>query len=68
MAAMGIDVWIPQAAPCQQFSSNIWRDQAAPEIVSEILTQKMSLANACFITVLSLKDVYVVITCRSTKR
>ncbi|MCL6233334.1 hypothetical protein [Acinetobacter amyesii] len=37
MAAMGIDVWIPQAAPCQQFSSNIWRDQAAPEIVSEIL-------------------------------
>ncbi len=45
MAAMGIDLWVPQAAPCQQYSPSIWRDQVAPEIalqpVSEIILKNI---------------------------
>ena len=37
MAAMGIDLWVPKAAPCQQHSPAIWRDQSAPEVISEII-------------------------------
>ena len=41
MAAMGIDLWVPQAAPCQQHSSTIWRDQSAPEVISEIILKNV---------------------------
>ena len=37
MAALGIDLWIPKDAMCQQHQPAIWRDQAPVEVISEII-------------------------------
>lgn len=41
LATLGIDIWVPKDAACQNMpSSSIWRDQAAPEYLSEIVVAK----------------------------
>ena len=41
LATLGIDIWAPKAAACQKMpSSSIWRDQAAPEYLTEIVVAK----------------------------
>ncbi|OTG99569.1 hypothetical protein [Acinetobacter sp. ANC 4973] len=41
LATLGIDIWIPKDAACQNMpSSSIWRDQAAPEYLTEIVIAK----------------------------
>ena len=41
LATLGIDIWVPKGAACQKMpSSSIWRDQAAPEYLSEIVVAK----------------------------
>ena len=41
LATLGIDIWVPKAASCQKMpSSSIWRDQAAPEYLTEIVVAK----------------------------
>lgn len=35
--ALGIDLWIPKAEVCRPYQSSIWRDQAPPEHISEII-------------------------------
>jgi len=41
LATLGIDIWVPKAAACQKMpSSSIWRDQAAPEYLTEIVVAK----------------------------
>ena len=37
MAVLGIDIWIPKGALCQQHQPAVWRDQAPPEAISEII-------------------------------
>lgn len=37
LAALGIDIWIPRDEACQQHQVSIWRDQATPELHSEII-------------------------------
>jgi len=42
LATLGIDVWIPKEAACQNMpSSSIWRDQAAPEYLTEIVVTRV---------------------------
>ncbi len=41
MAALGIDIWIPKDALCQQHQPAIWRDQAPEEAISEIILPHM---------------------------
>lgn len=41
LATLGIDIWIPKDVACQNMpSSSIWRDQAAPEYLTEIVIAK----------------------------
>ncbi|MFD1439706.1 hypothetical protein [Acinetobacter terrae] len=41
LATLGIDIWVPKVASCQKMpSSSIWRDQAAPEYLTEIVVAK----------------------------
>ena len=41
LATLGIDIWVPKDAACQNMpSSSIWRDQAAPEYLSGIVVAK----------------------------
>ncbi len=41
LATLGIDIWIPKDVACQNMpSSSIWRDQAAPEYLTEIVITK----------------------------
>ncbi|OTG66145.1 hypothetical protein B9T25_10065 [Acinetobacter sp. ANC 4470] len=41
LATLGIDIWIPRDAVCQNMpSSSIWRDQATPEYLTEIVIAK----------------------------
>ncbi|WP_425918601.1 hypothetical protein [Acinetobacter sp. TSRC1-2] len=42
LATLGIDIWVPKGAACQNMpSSSIWRDQeAAPEYLTEIMVAK----------------------------
>ena len=41
LATLGIDIWVPKDAACQNMpSSSIWRDQAAPEYLREIVVAK----------------------------
>lgn len=41
LATLGIDIWVPKGAACQKMpSSSIWRDQAAPEYLTEIVVAK----------------------------
>ncbi|MEZ2901671.1 hypothetical protein ACBQ24_02760 [Acinetobacter terrestris] len=41
LATLGIDIWVPKDAACQNMpSSSIWRDQAAPEYQTEIVVAK----------------------------
>lgn len=35
--ALGIDLWIPKVEVCRPYQSSIWRDQAPPEHISEII-------------------------------
>ncbi|MGE8561413.1 MAG: hypothetical protein ACN6NJ_10765 [Acinetobacter sp.] len=42
LATLGIDIWVPKGAACQNMpSSSIWRDQAAPEYLTEIVVAKV---------------------------
>ncbi|OAL81741.1 hypothetical protein AY606_02585 [Acinetobacter sp. SFB] len=44
LATLGIDIWVPQGAVCQNMpSSSIWRDQAAPEYLTEIVVAKAQI-------------------------
>lgn len=41
LATLGIDIWIPKDVACQNMpSSSIWRDQATPEYLTEIVIAK----------------------------
>jgi len=41
LATLGIDIWIPRDVACQNMpSSSIWRDQAVPEYLTEIVIAK----------------------------
>ncbi|ANF81549.1 hypothetical protein A3K93_04655 [Acinetobacter sp. NCu2D-2] len=37
LATLGIDIWIPKAEPCAPHQNNLWRDQATPENIQEIM-------------------------------
>ncbi|WP_347456285.1 hypothetical protein ABEF90_05905 [Acinetobacter thermotolerans] len=41
LATLGIDIWIPRAEPCQPHQPAIWRDQAQPEVISEIILPEL---------------------------
>ena len=37
LATLGIDLWIPRGEVCQPHQNQLWRDQAAPELATDIL-------------------------------
>ena len=45
LASLGIDIWVPRAAVSQRLpASSLWRDQAAPELPSEIIVPVVAVA------------------------